>query len=95
MEWGTAERLRELLAGRARSIRLRDHVWHLRVASADAFVDFYRTRFGPVVRTFAQLDEAAAQEYEAALREIALRHNRATDGTIAASFSYITAVITT
>ena len=95
VEWGTAERLRELLAERVRSIRLRDHVWHLRVASADAFVDFYRTRFGPIVRTFAQLDEAAAQEYEAALREIALRHNRATDGTVAASFSYITAVITT
>lgn len=60
-----------------------------------AFVDFYRTHFGSVLRTFARLDEAAGREYAAALREILLRHNRATDGTIAAAFAYVTVGIAT
>lgn len=95
VEWGTPQRLRELFGDRARSIRIRDRVVLLRAESAEAFVDFYRTRFGPIVRIFATLDEAGRREYTAALRDLALRHNRATDGTIAAAFNYVTVVIPT
>jgi SAM-dependent methyltransferase len=93
LEWGTAARLRELFGEHASSIRLHDRVWVWRHRSADDFVETYRTYFGPVHRTFAALDQHQARAYAAGLAEIVHRHNRATDGTIAAAFSYVTVVI--
>ena len=91
MEWGAAARLRELFGDRP--MRLNDQVMLKRDPSHEAFVETYRTQYGPTMRAFAGLDEAAAAEYAAALRGIAERHNRATDGTVAAAFAYVTAVV--
>lgn len=95
VEWGTAARLRELFGDRVASIRLHDRVFTARYESAEQYVDRFRTYFGPVHRAFASLDEGRAAEYEAGMKEIVHRHNRATDGTIAAAFAYVTVVITT
>jgi SAM-dependent methyltransferase len=92
-EWGTAARLSELFGGRVRAMRLRDHVWLDRAVSAEQLVDLYRTYLGPVAEAVAELDEARARELSAGLIEIARRHNRATDGTIAMACQYVTVVI--
>jgi len=93
VEWGTVRRLHELFGDHVSSIRLHDRVWLSRYASAERFVDNFRTYFGPVHNTFAKLDEQRATEFAAGLADIAHRYNRATDGTIAAAFAYVTVVI--
>ncbi len=91
MEWGSAARLRELFGGRP--VRMADRVVLKRDRTPEAFVETYRAQYGPTVRAFQALDDAAAAEYAAALRGVAERHNRATDGTVAAALAYVTAVI--
>ncbi|HEY8445599.1 MAG TPA: methyltransferase domain-containing protein [Thermomicrobiales bacterium] len=92
-EWGTAERLRELFGDRARSMRLRDHVWLDRAVSVDHLVDLYRTYLGPIAEAVTELDETRAGELQDGLRAIVQRHNRATDGTAAMACQYVTVVI--
>jgi hypothetical protein len=46
-------------------------------------------------RSFDQLSLQDAEALTKELAEIALRHNRATDGTIATAFAYVTVVIAT
>lgn len=90
LAWGTTDGLRHLFANRVRSIQINDRVWLWRHRSADRFVDAYRTYFGPVHHTFAGLDHENANAYAAGLADIAHHANRATDGTIAAAFTYVT-----
>lgn len=94
-EWGTAERLRELFGSRVRSLRLRDRIMLWRDVSVERFVETYHAHLGPMNRAFAQLDHRQTESLAADLSRVALRHNRATDGTIAVAFSYVTVVITT
>jgi SAM-dependent methyltransferase len=94
-EWGTASRLGELFGRRVRSLRLRDRVLLWREVSTDRFVETYRSHLGPLNRAFAGLDHAQTDALAGDLAAVALRHNRATDGTIATAFTYVTVVITT
>ena len=90
MEWGSAARLRDLFGGRP--LRMADRMVLKHDRTPEAFVDTYRTQYGPTVRAFQALDDAVT-EYAAALRGIAERYNRATDGTVAAAFAYVTVVV--
>ena len=94
-EWGTAARLRDLFGRRVRSLRLRDRVLLWREVSAERFVETYRSHLGPMNRAFASLDHQQTESLANELAQVALRHNRATDGTIATAFTYVTVVITT
>ena len=80
---------------RARTLRLRDRVFLWRDLSVDRFVDTYRANLGQMNSAFAQLDPDQSDALSRAVADIALRHNRATDGTIATAFSYVTVVIAT
>jgi SAM-dependent methyltransferase len=91
--WGTVDHLRELFGGRVSRLQMQDRIWLSRYVSVDHYVDSFRTYFGPVNRVFAQLDEEQAADYAAGLAEIAHRHSRATDGTLAIAFAYVTVVI--
>lgn len=91
--WGTAPRLHELFGDRASSIRLLDRTYLTKFESPDAFVGMFRAQFGPVLKTFEQLDESQRQAYSAELADIMRRYNRATDGMVSAAFSYVVALI--
>jgi SAM-dependent methyltransferase len=90
--WGTEAHLRHLFGDALRTLRttLRSQVF--RYPSPASYVEFYRTWFGPTMRTFAALDGAGrtalASEFEALVR----RHNRAGDGTLILAADYLEAV---
>jgi ubiquinone/menaquinone biosynthesis C-methylase UbiE len=94
-EWGTASRLKELFGSRVRSMTIKDRSFLWRDLSAERLVENYRANLGQMSNAFAQLDPRQSEELSRGLAQIALRHNRATDNTIASAFSYVTVVINT
>lgn len=64
VQWGTEERLRELLGDGIAELRIREQAHVFRHRSAEEFADFYLTYYGPTERAAAGLDE----EGRAALR---------------------------
>jgi ubiquinone/menaquinone biosynthesis C-methylase UbiE len=94
-EWGTAARLKELFGSRVRSMTLYDRSFLWRDVSAERLVENYRSYLGEMSRAFAELDTKQSEDLSKGLTQIALRHNRATDNTVACAFSYVSVVIRT
>ncbi|MFN2529522.1 MAG: hypothetical protein ABR584_12490 [Candidatus Baltobacteraceae bacterium] len=78
--WGTVPGLLELFGGRCGKTRVLDRVTHRCFPSLDAWVETFRSYFGPVQSAFTRLDGEKRDEYERKLREIVMTYNRATDG---------------
>jgi SAM-dependent methyltransferase len=91
--WGTEEGLRELFGDRV-SLRVtrREHVFRHR--SPEHFVEYFRTTYGPMERTFAAIDSQAADQLRVDFIALVERWNTATDGTMLAPASYLEAVAT-
>ena len=78
MAWGSEERLAALFEG-ASEIRTLRRTYNFRFRSAEHFVDFFRTWYGPTHKAFAALDADGQQALYAALVEL-LRNENARDG---------------
>jgi len=65
-----------------------------RYASAKHWLDFFRTYYGPTLKAFAALDVIGQMRLEADLLDLARRHNRAMDGTLAVPAAYLEVVAT-
>ena len=76
MLWGTEAHLRSLFGDGICSLEVEERTFTFRFASAREFVDFFRTWYGPTLKAFAALEEAARKELEADLIELARRWNR-------------------
>ena len=76
MLWGTEAHLRSLFGDGICSLEVEERTFTFRFASAREFVDFFRTWYGPTLKAFASLEEAARKELEADLIELARRWNR-------------------
>ena len=92
MLWGTEARLRELLGGGIDSLDVHERVFTFRYPSAHAFVDFFRTWYGPTAKAFAALDDDGREALEADLVALADRYNRLAGGAIAVPAAYIEAI---
>ncbi len=90
--WGSEEGLARLFSGKKISCERRYYVLHY--LSADEWFEFFRTRFGPMVKTFAALDAGGQREYEAAMLDLARRANRSGDDTLVISAEYLEAIVT-
>jgi ubiquinone/menaquinone biosynthesis C-methylase UbiE len=90
--WGTEERLRELFGDRIDSLRTerRSFVW--RFPSARYFVDFFRTYYGPMFKTFEALDEEGRESLERDLIGLVERYNRSGDETAVLPSDYLEVV---
>ena len=75
--WGTETRLVELFGPQAGDIRTERKNFVFRFRSAEHWIDVFRTYYGPVHKAFAALDAAGQAAFEAALRSLLERHNRA------------------
>ena len=75
--WGTEEHVRELFGDRVQSLQMTRGHYVERAATPDAYVEFFKRTFGPVVATYAAL--ADDPQRQAALdrdfREFAARAN--------------------
>jgi SAM-dependent methyltransferase len=86
--WGTEARLRELFDGGVTSLSLTRRMYIFRYTSAEHWLDTFRTYYGPTLKAFEALDLAGQQALAADLLDLAHRHNRATDGTLAVPAEY-------
>jgi SAM-dependent methyltransferase len=96
MLWGTEAHLRELFGDAICSLELEERTFTFRFTSAEAFVDFFRTWYGPTVKAFAALDGEARDALEQDLVALAKGVDRlGGTGAIAIPASYVEAVAVT
>jgi ubiquinone/menaquinone biosynthesis C-methylase UbiE len=94
MLWGTEGHLRKLFADSIASLETEERTFTFRFESAEEFVDFFRTWYGPTLKAFAALEGDARAALEADLVALARRSDRlgGGSGAIAIPASYIEAV---
>ena len=62
MLWGKEAHLRELFGDGIESLELAERTFTFRFRSAEEFVDFFRTWYGPTLKAFAAVDGAEARQ---------------------------------
>jgi len=92
--WGTRQRLDELFGAQASKIDAQPRQFVFRYRSPRHMLDIFRSYYGPVLKTFAALDEGQQAALAADLIALFGRFNRADDGTLVAPGEYLEIVIT-
>jgi len=90
--WGTEGHLRELFGEGIASLEAMERTFTFRFPSAEHFVTFFRLWYGPTVKAFAALDDAARDALEADLVDLARRYDRLGTDAIAIPATYTEAV---
>jgi SAM-dependent methyltransferase len=76
MLWGAEAHLRELFGGGITSLEVVERTFTFRFRSADEFVEFFRTWYGPTVKAFAALDADGRGALRRDLVALARRYDR-------------------
>ncbi|HEY1369287.1 MAG TPA: methyltransferase domain-containing protein [Gaiellaceae bacterium] len=95
MLWGTEEHLRELFGEGIAWLEVAERTFTFRFRSAEEFVGFFRTWYGPTLKAFAALEGPARDALERDLVELARRFDRLGGDAIAIPATYIEAVAVT
>jgi SAM-dependent methyltransferase len=80
LQWGTHERLAELLGDGTSELLVRPRTFVFRFASATDFADFFRANYGPVHTAFTKLDAGGQAALHRDLVDLATTHNRSPSG---------------
>jgi ubiquinone/menaquinone biosynthesis C-methylase UbiE len=91
--WGNRVHL-ESLFGHVGVIKSEPRDFMMRYRSPDHWLDIFRTYYGPVLKTFAALDEKGKAGLEADIRALIAEFNVASDGTAVIRSEYLEVVIT-
>jgi SAM-dependent methyltransferase len=93
-QWGTQERLRELLGDAVSSLEItrRTYVWRFR--SPEEFTGFFQDRYGPTHKAFQALDGAGRQRLWDDLTVLAREHDSEQGLTVAMAAEYLEVVAT-
>jgi ubiquinone/menaquinone biosynthesis C-methylase UbiE len=94
MAWGTEPRLVELFGPGASDIRTERKSYFFRFASAEHWVDYFRTYYGPTHKAFAALDASRRLAFHAALTTLTEEWNRSKRGALIVPGEYLEVVIT-
>jgi ubiquinone/menaquinone biosynthesis C-methylase UbiE len=92
MLWGTESHLRDLFGDHIESLEAAERTFTFRFRSADEFVSFFRTWYGPTLKAFESLDPDRRQALERDLVDLANRHDRLGTDAIAIPTAYLEAV---
>ena len=96
MLWGTEAHLRELFGDGIASLETEERTFTFRFTSAEEFVLFFRTWYGPTLKAFAALEGDARDALEADLLALVRRSDRLGGaGAVAIPATYIEAVAVT
>ena len=90
--WGTEAHLRKLFP-HAASIQITPRAFVMRAPSAQAWLDNFRTHFGPMLRAYAALAEPQQQALTADLLALCAALNRSGDPTLVLPSDYLEVVI--
>jgi SAM-dependent methyltransferase len=93
-QWGTEERLRELLGDQVSRLDIRRRSFVFRFRSAEEFADFFRDNYGPVHKAFGALDEAGKARLHADLVALAREHDQEPGPSVAMPADYLEVVAT-
>jgi SAM-dependent methyltransferase len=95
MLWGGEGYLRGLFGDSIASLEAEERTFTFRFRSAEEFVSFFRTWYGPTLKAFASLEPAAQEALERDLVDLASRHDRLGSGNaIAIPATYLEVVAT-
>ena len=93
LAWGTEPRLVELFGPHASGIRTERKHYVFRFASAEHFIEFFRTYYGPIHKAFAALDPAGQEALEAKLLELLRSSDEGKESGLVVRSEYLEAVI--
>jgi SAM-dependent methyltransferase len=94
MLWGTESHVRGLFGDDVASLESVERTFTFRFRSADEFVSFFRTWYGPTLKAFESLDAHRRDALERDLVDLAGRHDRLGAGAIAIPATYLETVAT-
>jgi ubiquinone/menaquinone biosynthesis C-methylase UbiE len=94
MTWGSETHLGELFGKQASHIRATRRMYTFRYRSAEHFVEFFRTYYGPTHKAFALLDEVGRRELQTALVDLVRERNRHRGEALVLPAEYLEVVVT-
>jgi SAM-dependent methyltransferase len=94
LEWGTEERLADLLGDGVSSLLVRPRTFVFRFRSAVEFVDFFREHYGPVHAAFGKLEGPGRDALYRDLVALAETHDRGSGASVALPSEYLEVVAT-
>jgi ubiquinone/menaquinone biosynthesis C-methylase UbiE len=94
MAWGSRARLADLFGGSAATMSVERRTFHFRYASADHWIEFFRSFYGPTAKAFAALDATRQDELRSALRALLGEWDLNPGGPLVVPGEYLEAVIT-
>jgi SAM-dependent methyltransferase len=93
-QWGTEERLRELLGDAVSRLDMQRRTFVFRFRSPDDFATFFRDNYGPVHKAFGALDEPGRERLYDDLTALAREHDREEGPSVAMPAEYLEVVAT-
>jgi hypothetical protein len=90
--WGTEEHLHRLFGDAVSELRATIRSQVFRYSSVAYYVEWFRTWFGPTMRTFAELDQQRRNTLATEFEALVQRHNRVDDGTLVLGAEYLEVV---
>jgi SAM-dependent methyltransferase len=94
MLWGSEEHLRGLFGESIADLSVTRRTFAFRQRSPRAWIDYFRTYYGPTLKAFAALDEAGQAALVTDLEVLIAKHNAADDGTMVVHAEYLEVVAT-
>jgi ubiquinone/menaquinone biosynthesis C-methylase UbiE len=93
-QWGTEERLRELIGDAVSDLRTTQREFVFRFRSPEDFTRFFRDNYGPTLKAFEALDEAGRERLFADLTALAAEHDQEPGPSVAMPSAYLEVVAT-
>jgi SAM-dependent methyltransferase len=90
--WGTEAHLRELFGDSVESVTCTSRTFHFRHRSAEEFVTFFRTYYGPTLKAFEAVGADGEDELAADLADLARRFAGVEDGPVAIPATWLETV---
>jgi SAM-dependent methyltransferase len=90
--WGSEHYLAELFGDQIHSIDSTERTFSFRFASAEAFVDYFRSYYGPTLKAFESVGETGAEALHADLVELVRDHAGTGTGPVTIPSTYLEAV---
>jgi hypothetical protein len=95
MAWGSRARLADLFGGSAADITAERRTFNFRYTSADHWIEFFRTFYGPTHKAFAALDVDRQEELRAALQDLLATWDVNPGGSLVVPGEYLEVIVTT
>jgi ubiquinone/menaquinone biosynthesis C-methylase UbiE len=90
--WGAEPYLGELFGDQIDALACRERTFTFRFRSAEAFVDYFRTHYGPTVKAFEVVGDSGADPLYADLVDLVRRHSAPGTGPVVIPATYLETV---